>query len=785
MRIKGLLAASNRSGLAPRKVLSSLYRKSRRWTARWLDVRQPKKRRAQVRQVAESPWFDAQWYLSIYPDVAASGVDPARHYLLHGAAEGRDPGPGFSTAGYLARYSDVALSGINPLLHYLNVGVAQGRRIAARDSQRGALRAICVCGEPNSVGHGYRVQNLVTALAGAGCESSWMTIDAAVGRVQEIGTAKLLVLWRTAWDDSLALILRAARSNGAIILFDADDLIIEPKLARVDVIDGIRTQGLSEREVASYYRRTLTSFEASDWASCTTQELGAAMRRRGKPTFDVPNGFDEGAHRRARLAVRRRRAAMSDGVLRIGYATGTRTHQRDFAAVAEPISCILRERPDRRLVLFRQPGNGPPLLDPAEFSALRGLEGQIEWRELVSPDDLPDEIARFDINIAPLEVGNAFCEAKSEVKFLEAALVEVCTVASPTGPFRRAIRPGETGFLADDAASWAAILRRLLEDATLRRRIGRAAYRDVLWTYGPHRRTELVASMLEQLWGDARAAARAFAMDVGSRSDRRAVALPAPEPEVVVEADRLGSAEVTVVVPVYNYRGYVIEALDSVASQTRADIDLVVVDDASTDGSLAVVETWMRVNAGRFNRAVLLRNRSNAGLGPTRNVAFDMAETPFVLPLDADNRLFPDACDALLTALRDDGAAFVYPLIKQFDGGETIMGKAPYAAQRLVGGNYIDAMAMIRKDCWAAVGGYYGDFPQGWEDFEFWCRIAQRGLWGRQVPKILAEYRVHNQCMQKSTAKVPHYNDELIAFMRKRYPWLSLAHTFPPMSRFT
>src|SRR6202035_5617488 len=106
-----------------------------------------------------------------------------------------------------------------------------------------------------------------------------------------------------------------------------------------------------------------------------------------------------------------------------------------------------RERPHSRLTLFRS--ERAPLVDIEEYHLLAAVEHQIEWRLMRPLRELPDELARFDINIAPLEVGNPFCEAKSELKFFEAALVEVCTVASPTGPLQRAIREGETGKLAD------------------------------------------------------------------------------------------------------------------------------------------------------------------------------------------------------------------------------------------------------------------------------------------------------------------------------------------------
>src|SRR5262249_29444879 len=79
--------------------------------------------------VATSEFFDRDWYLNNYPDVAMAGIDPAVHYLSNGAAEGRDPGPRFSTNIYLRRYPDVAAAGINPLLHYLQHGRNEGRKI--------------------------------------------------------------------------------------------------------------------------------------------------------------------------------------------------------------------------------------------------------------------------------------------------------------------------------------------------------------------------------------------------------------------------------------------------------------------------------------------------------------------------------------------------------------------------------------------------------------------------------------------------------------------------------
>jgi glycosyltransferase involved in cell wall biosynthesis/SAM-dependent methyltransferase len=86
---------------------------------------------ANYRIIAASPLFDAQWYLSANPDVAASKIDPVLHYLLNGAQEGRAPGPKFSGAEYHRTNPDVPRSGTNPLVHYLLYGYKEGRRVSA------------------------------------------------------------------------------------------------------------------------------------------------------------------------------------------------------------------------------------------------------------------------------------------------------------------------------------------------------------------------------------------------------------------------------------------------------------------------------------------------------------------------------------------------------------------------------------------------------------------------------------------------------------------------------
>ena len=636
-------------------------------------------------------------------------------------------------------------------------------------------RMIFVSGEPDIPGHVYRVERYADSFAVAGASVSWMRLDEAAPRLGEIAAADIVVIWRAASSPAVADLVAAVRAAGALLVFDVDDLMFRPELARVDIIDAIRTQNLAEAEVASFYRRVQQVLVQADACFTSTSELAVHAQRYEPLTYVLPNGFDAETLHTSRLAVRRRRLMAStdgDGVLRIGYAAGTRTHQKDFAAASGAVARVLTERPGCRLVLFRGKDGSERMFDPEEFPAFTGLENQIEWRDLVALEDLPNEMARFDINIAPLELNNPFVEAKSELKYFEAALVEIPTIASPTGPLRRAIRDGETGRLARTEAEWYAALTSLLDDPLGRARLAHAAYLDALWRFGPERRAEAARSVLHQLDGGPDGA-RAFELECRRAAMPRPTRQLIPEATTMFETDRLGRAEVSVIIPLYNYANYVTEALDSVRRQSLEMLDLIVIDDCSTDGSLAMALDWARQHASRFNRLLVLRNHENSGLAATRNLGFDRAETPFVLPLDADNRLLEDCAAACLRALVAANAAFAYPVIRNFGGSDHLIGDQAYAPMRLANANFIDAMALIRKSVWAAIGGF-APIRFGWEDYDFWCRCAEQGFLGIHLNEVLAEYRFHSGSMLRTTTDLRTNKVKVIEQLEQRHGWLRL-----------
>ena len=390
-----------------------------------------------------------------------------------------------------------------------------------------ARRVVWVSGEVTTPGHTYRVLRPAAAAAAIGLDASVIPLTEVRQRLPEIERTDVLILWRLAWDEAVGEAIAAAKRGGARVLFDVDDLMFDPAHARAGIIDAIRSSQLDEAQVGDYFARVQAVMHQADLCLASTEEIAVHMRELGRPAVVLPNGFDtptwEAARLAARLAARHRAGSADDGVVRIGYAGGTATHQRDFALCAEALASVLRAFPQVRLVLFRKP-DGTMLVNLDEFPALRDMPDRIEWRNSVALAEMPAELARFDINLAPLEVGNPFCEAKSELKFFDAALANVPTVASPTGPFRRAIRNGETGFLAETTAEWTELLTRLVRDPPLRHRVAAQAALSVLWPFGPERRAQELGTILD-LQAGGRVAAEAFATPGApshpDRADRR------------------------------------------------------------------------------------------------------------------------------------------------------------------------------------------------------------------------------------------------------------------------
>ena len=206
---------------------------------------------------------------------------------------------------------------------------------------------------------------------------------------------------------------------------------------------------------------------------------------------------------------------------------------------------------------------------------------------------------------------------------------------------------------------------------------------------------------------------------------------------------------VSVVLTVFNYENLVGEAIASVAASDYDGYELVAVDDASTDGSLAA--TRAAVQAHPWMPSTVVARGQNGGLAAARNLGIRYAQGDYVFILDADNAIYPHCFSRLAGALDEDPeAAFAYGILEIFGtaGPKGLTSWLAWDPYQLRFGNFVDAMAMIRRSAVEAAGGYTSDRRLfGWEDFALWCALADRGMRGVGVPEIVARYRSSVQSM--------------------------------------
>ena len=208
-------------------------------------------------------------------------------------------------------------------------------------------------------------------------------------------------------------------------------------------------------------------------------------------------------------------------------------------------------------------------------------------------------------------------------------------------------------------------------------------------------------------------------------------------------------SRVTVITALSDDAQVALATIDSVANSSFRDFELVVVDDASTHESVDVLREWMRLNP-RIP-ALLVRHAAARGVGAARNTALEFARAGYCLTLSPGDELYPRCLEVLvwtLDAMPD--AAFAYPILEVFGmteafveaGGDYLLDFFGWEPRRLRVGTRVAALALFRTGRLRRLGGFATE-PElsGWEDYDLWCRVAERGWRGQLVPQSLGRYR--------------------------------------------
>jgi glycosyltransferase involved in cell wall biosynthesis len=205
---------------------------------------------------------------------------------------------------------------------------------------------------------------------------------------------------------------------------------------------------------------------------------------------------------------------------------------------------------------------------------------------------------------------------------------------------------------------------------------------------------------------------------------------------------------VSVIIPCFNYGKFLSETIESVLNQTFSDFEIVVVDDGSTDSYTREILSTLNKPKTR------LISQKNQGISMARNNGIRNAEGKYICCLDADDLLTPTYLEKCVYLLETRQIDICYSWVQLFGADNLLWRTGPFRIDELLKGNTVSTAAVFSRKAWKRAKGYSKKMRKGYEDWEFWIRMARLGVGGSVILEPLFLYRKHGVSMTSSTDKI-------------------------------
>jgi hypothetical protein len=205
---------------------------------------------------------------------------------------------------------------------------------------------------------------------------------------------------------------------------------------------------------------------------------------------------------------------------------------------------------------------------------------------------------------------------------------------------------------------------------------------------------------------------------------------------------------VSVLIPAYNQGRYLAMAIRSALEQTYSDIEVLVVDDGSTDETAAVARAFT-------DPRVSYVYQDNQGLSAARNTGIRRATGEFLTFLDADDLFLPEKLSLLLAAIDENPQwGFVAGQAVLIDENGKALGEVfdrglPADRSELLLSNPLHVGSVLLRRRWQQEVGYFDEMLRSYEDWDYWLRLARAGCPMGWVPRPVSQYRFHRQQMTR------------------------------------
>ena len=318
----------------------------------------------------------------------------------------------------------------------------------------------------------YRIYNLRKAIR-TNAKTRFEIIENGIYHDQRsLSWPDLIILMRVEWSPMVQKLIDIAKSNNKRIVYDIDDIIFKKeyvkRFCKIISDDYDKNENIFEKK----FQAQEMTYLSSDFTTTSTNYIADLMRKDNKSAFVIHNGFNQKQIEIAGIY----RENKNKQVRSITYLSGSVTHNIDFLQALPSILKIMYEYPD---VILKIVGYLDIDTVPQDLQSRVITLPFMKWTRLLKNS------AKDYINIAPLDISNPFCHAKSELKYFEAAIVGVPTIASATDTYKRCITHGLNGMLAWNDDEWYTSLKTLLDDKNLYNQISKNAYDHVMEHYSP------------------------------------------------------------------------------------------------------------------------------------------------------------------------------------------------------------------------------------------------------------------------------------------------------------
>ena len=309
----------------------------------------------------------------------------------------------------------------------------------------------------------YRVLNKAEQLKQQGYDVKVVNHSSFI--IPDAKHADIVIIYRATKSEKLLKLISIMKKLGRKVYYDIDDLVFDTKYT--DQLE--YTQSLSKKEKASYdaaVQQYGDMLGRCDAVITSTEHLKTELEKKKSEVIIHRNVLSKKLIHLSNKAISKK---ITDETIKIAYFSGSITHNENFEMIKPALIKILEKFKNVELHLA---GHLDIPADIEKFGNQIVVHPYVDWEEL------PDLIGQMDINLAPLKQ-TLFNEAKSEIKWLEAATVKVVTVASNIGSFKEMIKDGETGVLALPE-QWYNKLEELVVNEQYRNQMAERAYQFVL-----------------------------------------------------------------------------------------------------------------------------------------------------------------------------------------------------------------------------------------------------------------------------------------------------------------